>query len=541
VSGVGQRNILRKLVMINDKSIETLLQSQINDPGNRYDGAANNRHELPNEHSTYSFIVKLASSYASEFSKYNKSEKIERSLKKAISFLLRVQNEDGTIDLYSTNFHSTPDTGFLVNYLSPVYTCLSRMNIDGVRDFLGKLESFITRAGKCLLVGGIHTANHRWVVSAALARLYSMNSDPKFIERIDEWLSEGIDLDPDGQYHERSVSVYSPVCNNMFLTIGKLLDRPDLLEIVRKNLEMSLYYIHPDGEVLTDASDRQDNVMTRYVNEYYYAYRYFAIKDNNPRFAAVCELIESKMPERITRYILPLMEEPLFKKEMLDASMIPDDYFKRFEHSGVFRIRRGNIDISVIEENPTFLSFRNGNSVLQSMRIGAAFFGRGQFVAEEAEQKGNSVILKRSVTRGYYQPLSVDLKTGNNGWIEHSRETRAGSEEQTLDYEITITEDQGSIVVDVEIKGCDHVPVSWELSFREGGVLEGVTTDRNIDGVYYIEGDQATYRIGKDAIQFGPGIAEHKWTQMRSVLPKQEGMSVYLTGYTPFKHTLTLS
>ncbi|MFT4567508.1 MAG: hypothetical protein ACI9FN_002475, partial [Saprospiraceae bacterium] len=44
VSAVGQRNILRKLVMINDKSIETLLQSQINDPGNRYDGAANNRH-----------------------------------------------------------------------------------------------------------------------------------------------------------------------------------------------------------------------------------------------------------------------------------------------------------------------------------------------------------------------------------------------------------------------------------------------------------------------------------------------------------------
>src|SRR5690606_29064032 len=99
--------------------------------------------------------------------------------------------------------------------------------------FMSKLQQFLQRAGKCLLVGGIHTANHRWVVSSALARLNSFFPDKKFVSRIDEWLAEGIDMDPDGQYHERSASIYSPICDTMFLTIGRLLNRPELLDTVR--------------------------------------------------------------------------------------------------------------------------------------------------------------------------------------------------------------------------------------------------------------------------------------------------------------------
>ena len=534
-------DIMQQLVIINDKGVEDILQSQIENPDNRYDGAANTRFELPTEHSTNNLIVKLASSYASPYSNYYQSDRIEHALEKAISFLLRVQHDDGTIDLYSTNFHSTPDTAFLVNYLSPVYICLKRMKRESINDFLEKLESFIIKAGECFLIGGIHTANHRWVVCSALARLYTMRPDQRYLSRMNEWLAEGIDLDPDGQYHERSVSVYSPTCNNMFLTIARLLDRSELMDVVRKNLEMSLYYIQPDGELLTDASNRQDNVMTRYVNAYYYAYRYFAITDSNPRFAAVCELIESRMPEKITNMILLLMEDFIFEKNIVSQSKIPDNYFKRFIHSGVFRIRRGEVDISIIEQNPTFLSYRNGNSVLQSMRLGAAFFGRGQFVAESTTQEGNSIILKRSVTRGYYQPLPEHLRTGEDGWVEQARDVRILSEAQTLDYQIIISEDNGNVTIEAEVKGCDHVPVTWELSFRSGGVLEGVTTDRNIDDIYFLEDDQGIYKVDNDSIQFGPGITGHKWTQMRSVLPKQKGMSVYLTGFTPFRHTLKLS
>ena len=36
------------------------------------------------------------------------------------------------------------------------------------------------------------------------------------------------------------------------------MNRDDLLDVARKNLNMTLYYIQP-GEVLTDASGRQDS------------------------------------------------------------------------------------------------------------------------------------------------------------------------------------------------------------------------------------------------------------------------------------------
>ena len=49
------------------------------------------------------------------------------------------------------------------------------------------------------------------------------------------------------------------------------------------------------------------------------------------------------------------------------------------------------------------------------------------------------------------------------------------------------------------------------------------------------------YIHGNDTIRFGPGVIKHKWAEIRGMLPKRDGESVYLTGYTPFKHTLELS
>jgi hypothetical protein len=47
--------------------------------------------------------------------------------------------------------------------------------------------------------------------------------------------------------------------------------------------------------------------------------------------------------------------------------------------------------------------------------------------------------------------------------------------------------------------------------------------------------------LGNDVISFGPGRTEHTWTQLRGALGKWDGQSVNLTGFTPFRFTLTLS
>lgn len=541
-SNDGSEKILKKLSQINDANIQDLLSKQLNIPGDRWDGGVVNNYDLPNVHSTCWFIIPLGSAYACQYSDYYLSAKLEKPLERAINCMLNVQYEDGTIDLHSTNFHSTPDTAFLVNYLSPVYIGLKRLNRPGLDGFISKVELFLRNAGKCLVVGGIHTANHRWVVCSALARVNSFFPDKKYVNRIDEWLGEGIDLDPDGQYTEQSVSIYSPTCDNMFLTTGRLLNRPELLDVVRKNLEMTLYYIQPGGEVLTDASGRQDSARIGYVDAYYYAYRYFAIKDNNPVFSQVCTLIEQEMPEKITRFISLLREDPIFKQDVPAPAKIPDDYFKRFSYSGVFRIRRGNADVSIIEKNPTFLSFMKGHAVMQSMRLGAAFFGsRGQFIGEKCEVLGEKIILSKTHTHGYFQPYPKEKISGDGDFEKMRRYDRKMSEVQTINYQVSITESKGKVSIDIDIDGTDNVPVSLEMTFRKGGELSGLTPDKNNEDIYFLEKGTGEYRIGKDVIKIANGTTSHKWAQMRGMLPKQEGIGVYITGYTPFKHTVELS
>jgi hypothetical protein len=534
--------ILKNLSQLNDTVIEELLLNQIDKSGDRWDGGVMDRFELPNAHATNDFIMKLGAAYVSPYSKYHLSERLENPLEKAIQCLLNVQHNDGTIDLHSTNFHSTPDTAFIVNYLSPGYVNLKRLNRPGLKIFVEKTEEFFKNAGKCFVEGGVHTANHRWVVSSALARLNSFFPSKKYLARIDDWLAEGIDLDPDGQYTERSVSIYSPTCDDMFLTMGRLLKREDLMDVVRKNLDMTLYYIQPGGEVLTDASGRQDSAYTGYVNYYYYTYLYFAIIDRNPVYSAVCELIEQEMPEKILKFLPYILELPLFEQEPPQPTKIPNDYFKQFSFSGVFRIRRGDTDISIIENNPTFLSFMKGSAVMQSMRLGAAFFGsRGQFVAEKTNFDGKKIELMRSQKHGYFQPFPKDKIPGDGIYKKMPREERELSEAQIINYKVSIIESNGKISIEINIHGTDYVPVSLEMSFRQGGELTGVTADKNAADSYFLESEMGQYKYGDDVITFGPGAVSHKWAEMRGMLPKQNGHSVYITGYTPFKHTIELS
>lgn len=537
----GADKIIKKLSLLNDVNVTDYLSRQISKPGERWDGGVADKYKMPNVHTTNELISIAGSAYASKFSKFYLSPELVKPLEKAAACLVNVQHDDGTIDLHSTNFHSTPDTAFIVNDLAPVFNCLKKLNQADLKDALNSMEKFLSNAGKAFAVGGIHTANHRWVVCSALAWVNYFFPSQKYVDRIDEWLSEGIDFDPDGQYIERSVGDYSPICDTMFITIGRLLNRPELFEYARKNLEMSLYYIQPGGEVVTDASGRQDSAYTAYVNGYYYAYRYFAIQDNNSEFAAVCDLIERNMPEKITSYLPYILEDPIFDKNLGNTSKIPSDYFKRFSYSGIFRIRRESTDITIIENNPTFFSYRKGNAVLQSMRLAASFFGtRGQFISENCAVDEGKIILSKSKIHGYMQPIKKEERSGDVLWGSQSLADREKSELQTMNFQVIILESNGKISLEIDITGTEYVPVSLEMSFRPGGKLEGVVSDENMEDSYFLESGIGQYCVGDDVINFGPGANSHKWAQMRGMLPKQDGYSVYITGFTPFKQILEI-
>ena len=113
----GSDPILKILTEINDGLIEGLLPQQVALPGDRWDGGVADRFEVINVNSTVGFAGRLGNSYTSPSSRYYRSSRLEAPMEKAMACVLNVQHEDGTIDLHSTNFHSTPDTAFIVNSL----------------------------------------------------------------------------------------------------------------------------------------------------------------------------------------------------------------------------------------------------------------------------------------------------------------------------------------------------------------------------------------------------------------------------------------
>ena len=534
--------LLKKLSSFNDGIIESLLLKQISDPGSRWDGGVKDIYEVPHAHATMNFVIKLSNAYASPFSKFYLSDRLGKAMTKAMRCIVEVQHKDGTIDLHSTNFHSTPDTAFFVNYFSPVYIILKNLNQARLGNLISYFEIFLKKTSKCLLVGGAHTANHRWVICSALARINSFFHSNALIDRIDVWLKEGIDLDPDGQYTEKSVGSYSPVCDEMFINMGRLLNRNDLLDVARKNLDMTLYYIQPGGEVLTDASGRQDSDKISDVAGYYYSYLYFSHRDKNPVYAAVCDFIENHLTHKLTSFIPYLLENESLRNKRVSATQFPDRYFKRFKHSGVFRIRQSNFDVSIIENNPTFLSLIKGSAVLQSMRLGSTFFGsRGQFTAENAEVNNNQIILTKSVKHGYFQPFPEDKIIGDGVYSKMPRAERTLSEPQVIHYKITITTLDQKIQVAIEVTGTAHVLVSLEMNFRKGGDLSGVISDKNRADSYFLNEGWGTYTKDDSVITFGPGKIEHQWGTMRGMHEKPYGNTVYINGHTPFKHLLEIN
>ncbi|GAA4394567.1 hypothetical protein GCM10023187_00540 [Nibrella viscosa] len=532
---------LLDLIKRNDQHLSQARAYRITDPGSPAFGGFIDGDDIPNPHSTAGFVRQAACSMACPESGFYRSRELLAEVGPAVQYLLKIQHTDGTIDLLSTNFHSTPDTGFLVKRLVPAYTLLERSGTPGREPVLAALKTFLLRAGEALSVGGIHTPNHRWVVCAALAKLQERWPNPRYVARVDEWLAEHIDMDADGQYNERSTLIYSPLTNRLLITIAKGLNKPELLDYVRRNLAMTLYYVHPNGEVVTEASGRQDKALVGTLEGYYYPYRYMALRDTNGQMAAMCRLIEQTALPKLVGYLDYLLEEPALWNELPAAGPLPTHYGKEFGRSGLVRIRRGDWDSTILSANPVWLTFSRGNAVLQGLRVAASFFGKGQFQTEKIIREGNRWVLTQSLEGPYFQPFSKADIAEDGDWEKMPREKRRQSEVQRLDSNVTITEADGGLTIQIDMSGTDGVPVALELIFRSGGTLAGVSSHPMRDKAFLFNEASGTYTLQGDTITFGPGRAEHKNVQLRGALPAMDAPTVYLTGFTPFRHTLRLS
>jgi hypothetical protein len=259
------------------------------------------------------------------------------------------------------------------------------------------MKKFMLKAGEALSVGGIHTPNHRWVVSAALSWLNKFFPNPKYVERIRQWLDEKIDLDPDGQYNERSTGGYSPHIDKNLIYLARNLSYDYIYEYVRKNLDMTFFFVRSNGEIATESSRRQDQYHIVKMTSYYISYLYLALHDKSSRYSGMVDYIEKTVPSNELGGMLSLfIEDPLLLRELPKPEPLPENYHKHFAYSDMVRIRKGDTDMSIITGNTSFFSYFKGNAALEAVRLSSAFFGKGQFESQKMEKVGDTYILSSS-------------------------------------------------------------------------------------------------------------------------------------------------
>lgn len=555
-NAIPASELMKKLIEGNDRFIADFLAKGSEGPrqGGRNYG--------------YNF-AKLAAAYCNPQSQYYHNDRLVTSMEEIVVHFTAALTPDGTMT--AGNIESPPDTAFIMEPLCSGVYILNQSRQKSLDKVRASIRVPIEKVGGALAVGGVHTPNHRWEICAALAWINRLYPDKKYVNRIDEWLSEGIFIDEDGHYPERSMN-YADVENRAFITIGHLLNRPALYEPVKKSLEMAWYYTEPNGELITFDSRRQDQYSSREIMVQYLHYRFLAIESGNGLFSAVASFIETLpgfQKNVIDQTLYNFMADPVLAKELPKPSALPVNYEKLFKTSSLARIRRGETSLTLFGGNdlpliiasgrsvsPNFFGYRKGAAALKYMRMSSRFFSMGYFRSEGISYENGEYTLYQKLQAPYYQPLKPEDRKKDGDyeltpsvddrfWSKMSFDKRP-ADFKTLESKVTVSENNGEVTLDFEVTGPEGVAVTLQLCFDEEGRLSGVE-ERGSNVCFLAEG-YGEFTNGKDKITFGPGVKQHEWTrglegEKYSVLNgnlQTPGHHVYLTGYTPFKHTLKI-
>jgi hypothetical protein len=573
--------LLRNLTQINDEYLAPMIQQAKDSAAGESGGRGG-------------LIMALSAAYVNPVSKYHHDASLPPLIEKDAVDLAARQNPSGLYD--SGNLDSPPDTGFMVDGLCKAQMLLLQDDSSATAGIRRILESIIRKTAPGMLSGGIHTPNHRWHVCSTLAHINALYPDAAYLRRIEDWLGEGIDVDQDGQWAERSSNYNSAVNNPAMMNLALLLKRDEFFEPLRKNLEMTLYYVEPGGLMETVASRRQDQRRgsRNSIHSYYSLYRLLAIVDGNGVFASMARYIEQNFMRELARStgrnsaLVNLLTEPVFGSKLPELRPLPENFEKVFPNSKLVRIRRGDLTATInggndaglgrgfasgLATNPAFFRMTKGKVVLDSIRMTPAFFNTGFFFPDEFIPIEDGYILRETRKVPYHLPLPKEYRKSDGQYLltpDGRFYSKLDFPNRPKDYKtivntVTIRENNGSFTLDFDVSGYEGVPVTVELCFRRGGTFDGValTGSGNAPGgvpdgragrqmqndpeSFRMDETMGSYTVEGSTLEFGPGVYEHSRLGMEgeqfSVYNgelKADGLRVYMTGTTPFRHTLQL-
>ncbi|MET9906871.1 hypothetical protein ABZZ74_08580 [Streptomyces sp. NPDC006476] len=540
------------------------------------DGSADPSAEFIGPHRALARRVKtLVAAYRSPESAQHGSERVVAAALTHLRALRSLQTASGLF-AGGDNVQSPPDSAFTVNDVCDAHVLAAGAGPE-LADVTAALADIAAATTNPLLTGGVHTPNHRWELSAALARLHRSFPDDRLLARAEEWLAEGVDIDADGLYSERSAVYASLVTNPSLLLLAEVLGRTDLLDAVERNLDATLDLIRPDGTVETVHSRRQDQRMSFALWPYLPHYRLLAIRTGRGDFARAARLAAADGihdPDLLAQTLLtPDLCRAL---PAPDAEKLPRDRYlptarlaahaSATAHTVVYggsdvpehrRIRSG------LACNPTFLRLFAGAAVLDAVRLSRGFFDLGPFRAADMEQlAANRYRLTETLTAAYYQPLPKDRRRDDGAYrlVDEGRFSAAMAfpdrPQDEVSHRVRVEVDLRSDGADLRID-ISGPPVPWalELTFRPGGEPQGAVPLG--DGRWCLTNGPLTYRVGDDeirveaAVEAGEPLAGPDRGDVLRYDPGEDytvaggtdattGNRVYLGGHGPQTLTLTL-
>ncbi|RXZ69275.1 hypothetical protein [Agromyces albus] len=351
------------------------------------------------------------------------------------------------------NLASPPDSAFTITDAALVLRVLRTAGPGAWPDDLGeRLERMLRRAMPALIVGGVHTPNHRWELAGALAgagELLGAGIGEQAIERAQEWLAEGVDIDADGLYSERSAIYAAHVSNPSLLALADVLGRSDLLELVHRNLHAQLDLTAPGGEVETVHSRRQDQKYGVFpLGSFAGQFARFAVSCARCRAATawaltlpgvdpVDVLAHAMLDDEVGAGLLAAASEKGGPGRAAEIARAVGESTATVRWFGGVRLLRrtrgrdwatvyGGSDVPVARRiasglacNPTFLRLALGRVEVSSVRLSRDFFGLGPFRAASVEYDSiypDRLVMREELAAGYYQPLPEQLRQSNGAY-----------------------------------------------------------------------------------------------------------------------------
>lgn len=517
------------------------------------------------------FIAFACYAYMHTESPLHRDTELRRRIEAAIGFVSGRQRESGLIDLISVNIESPPDTAFTVQLFAPL-VARARTAGEPAAFIAEELGAYIRSAAEGIVGRGFHTPNHRWVICSALSQTMSLYPDFDASDYIDAILAETIDVNEDGQYSERSTGVYDGVVNRSLRYMADKLNMPELLDIVRRNLDLTMHLLHPDGSVLTSVSIRQDRGAAAYPASAD-SFLDMALRDSNDdwlQFAvdtfrkpgtitpATVEAVLSH-PGQISR--IPSPDAPS------SASPIPDGFRRFFPAAGIWRVKDGDLSAAAFAGTTSVFLLRYGSVELRALKVARCRAPGGRFEADTTEEIERGVRLTqkadRRIASGYDLPLGrpvgfdefEELRSTDYDHIRTKQEQRslkqlellhASRDRWTLpptDVQIDIREAESGFDIELlTIGGHDRNPAQIELCFTGPGIWEaGGTACEAIPGASaFLLSGFGTFHNHRHAITVGPGASAHRMWHMRGTEPEPDAFRVLIALETPVEHPLQI-